>query len=129
MSKRWENWLHFQSSSHQDDFLFNYTEKQLLEEAKNILCLGPKFVVPLKPSETPIPRVIKDMEFCISNTDMEGENEEICGENRNRLRANIVKIVSRYYNQNDNMAYIKVRKNLRITRSYLRENEDLIVAG
>ena len=44
------------------------------------------------------------------------------------MRANIVQIVSRYYNQNNNMAYSEVRENLRISCSYLRENEDLIMA-
>ena len=93
--------MQFEPSSHQENFLFIFTEKQLSDEVKNVLYLGSKFGVPLNPSETPIPRVIKDIEFCISNTVMEGETQRICEENKNNLRSNIVQIITKYYNQND----------------------------
>lgn len=111
----------FKLSTH-EKFIFNYSKVQLPIEVKRILCAGPKLSVPVNLKQIPIPTIIKDLEYCISNVTInEGE--------KNELRAKTTNALTNYYNRMKNSnQHSEITMDFIKTKQFLHENQNLIIS-
>ncbi|XP_044747481.1 zinc finger Y-chromosomal protein 1-like isoform X2 [Coccinella septempunctata] len=101
----------------QDKWLKNLTRTTLPEDVKTMLALGPKFSVPVSANQTPIYRLITDIEDLI---------QKIPNERRDLLRAQITSITTNFIYRNQNKNYIS-EKLYNTTKNFLKLNNELII--
>nr|XP_021206294.2 uncharacterized protein LOC110385892 [Bombyx mori] len=93
-----------------------------------ILNLEPKFGIEIKEKWKVIPTMIKNLEFGIGAVQLNDCNNEEKDIVKNNLRSKTINVISNYYNKNDRLNHKVLIKNLYITRKFLKERPDLIVA-
>lgn len=112
----------------QDKFIYNFTDIALSEEVVKTLRLEPKFGLPLEKRTAAIPTIINDIEFCIQNTDVQGESMKIIEENRNKIRSDVVNVLMNFFRKKEPREFDEIWKNMKITSRFLKEHDELIVA-
>lgn len=112
----------------QERFVYNFTDVVLPEEVMKTLRLEPKFGIQIERRATAIPTIIEDIEFCIQNANVQGESMKIVEDNRNKIRSEVVNILTNFLKNNDPNEYDEVRKNMKITSKFLKEHDEVIVS-
>lgn len=107
--------------STQDKFLYNFTDAVLPQDVRTMLSLGPKFGLPIKNSEIPIPTIIKDLEYCISRQVTTEQNKEI-------IRAQATNIITNHYCKNSKSQttlQASLQHKEKLTKQFIKEHPRL----
>ncbi|XP_044585992.1 uncharacterized protein LOC123266029 [Cotesia glomerata] len=113
--------------------IFNFMDVILSDPVRRILTLDGNFGLVPPPNKSPIVNVIKDFEGCLCKVKIDDFNNDELNEFRNNLRARGVNIITNYLKNQHRRRSTRVKdpninsKDVKLTRDFLRENDDLIV--
>ncbi|XP_011304147.1 uncharacterized protein [Fopius arisanus] len=108
-----------------DSFIHNYTNLELDDTVKRVLCLEPEFGVDISPETLPIPAILPDLELCIQNLKVKNgeKNLEMA---QNDIRLKMINIITNFQNK-------KKKKNplladIEHTKTFLEANPGVILS-
>jgi hypothetical protein len=104
-----------------EKYIYNYTEENIPSEVKRMLACGPKFSVPYKKEEVPIPNIIKDIEYNLDKCEISEDEKTI-------IRNRSINVITNFYNNIDRLGkYNQMIKDYDNTKKWVKDNSSIVI--
>lgn len=103
-----------------DSFVFNATDVSIPKEAMMIMGLGPKFGLPVKTEDIPVPEIIADVEHALYNVPDTGQ--------KNLVRSDVTQILARALNSSQRRTNFDqfINKQLNAYTNFMKSHPELM---
>lgn len=106
------------------EFIFNFTDVSLPPEVERMLCVGPRFSLPMELQDIDIPAFIADFEDCI-------QKNESCLRKREVIRSKGIDILTNFYHQVKYSDCLPKNNNIlndfKATQRFVKEHPDILI--
>lgn len=112
--------------------IYNFTNRSLPAAVERILKLDSNFGLPTDQIDPPIVKIIKDLEGCINKVKADGLTNDELIDCKNNIRARGVNVITNFIKGRQrgkcaSKQTLKIIKDVKATKEFLKQNVDLIV--